>query len=35
MPVTLVLDAGGVVTTRHLGPLDEGGLNDAIDEALG
>lgn len=35
MPTTLVLDAGGEVTTRHLGPLDEDGLNDAIDEALG
>mgnify|MGYP001822602349 CR=1 FL=1 len=35
MPVTVVLDADGYITKRHLGPLDEGGLNDAIDEALG
>ena len=35
MPVTLVLDANGVITERHLGPLDQDGLNQAIDEALG
>jgi thiol-disulfide isomerase/thioredoxin len=35
MPVTLVLDADGEVVVRHLGPLDQDGLNDAIDEALG
>lgn len=34
MPVTVVIDADGVVTTRHLGPLDQDGLNEAIDEAL-
>lgn len=34
MPVTLVLDGNDVVTTRHLGPLDEDGLNDAIDAAI-
>lgn len=34
MPVTVVIDAGGVVSLRHLGPLDQDGLNDAIDEAL-
>lgn len=33
MPVTVVIDADGVVTTRHLGPLDQSGLNAAIDEA--
>ena len=35
MPVTVVLDANGVITERHLGPLDQDGLNEAIDEALG
>lgn len=35
MPVTVVIDRDGVVTTRHLGPLDQNGLNDAIDAALG
>ena len=35
MPVTLVLDAIGFVTERHLGPLDQDGLNRAIDDALG
>lgn len=34
MPVTVVIDADGVITTRHLGPLDQQGLNAAIDEAL-
>ena len=35
MPVTVVLDSDGVITERHLGPLDQDGLNEAIDEALG
>ena len=35
MPVTVVIDADGVITTRHLGPLDQNGLNEAIDEAIG
>ena len=35
MPVTVVIDSDGVVTTRHLGPLDQDGLNAAIDRALG
>lgn len=35
MPVTVVIDEDGVITTRHLGPLDQQGLNAAIDEALG
>lgn len=35
MPVTVVIDGDGVVTTRHLGPLDQDGLNEAIDDALG
>lgn len=35
MPVTVVIDGDGFVTTRHLGPLDQDGLNEAIDEALG
>ncbi len=35
MPVTVVINGDGVVTTRHLGPLDQDGLNEAIDEALG
>jgi hypothetical protein len=34
MPVTVVLDADGVVSTRHLGPMDQDALDDAIDEAL-
>lgn len=34
MPVTVVIDGNGNVTTRHLGPLDQDGLNEAIDEAL-
>jgi len=34
MPVTVVIDEDGVITTRHLGPLDQQGLNEAIDEAL-
>ena len=35
MPLTVVIDADGVVTAHHLGPLDQDGLNEAIDEALG
>ena len=35
MPVTLVLDASGAISTKHLGPMDQGDLNGAIDEALG
>lgn len=35
MPVTVVIDEDGVITTRHLGPLDQQGLNEAIDEAVG
>ncbi len=34
MPVTLVIDADGAILTRHLGPMDQSDLNDAIDEAL-
>lgn len=34
MPVTLVLDADGVISTKHLGPMDQDDLNHAIDEAL-
>lgn len=34
MPVTVVIDGNGLVTTRHLGPLDQDGLNEAIDQAL-
>jgi thiol-disulfide isomerase/thioredoxin len=35
MPVTLVIDADGRISTRHLGPMDQGDLDAAIDEALG
>jgi thiol-disulfide isomerase/thioredoxin len=34
MPVTIVLDADGFVSTRHLGPMDENDLDAAIDTAL-
>jgi cytochrome c biogenesis protein CcmG, thiol:disulfide interchange protein DsbE len=34
MPLTVVINADGIITTRHLGPLDKGDLNEAIDEAL-
>jgi thiol-disulfide isomerase/thioredoxin len=35
MPVTIVIGASGEIIERHLGPLDQDGLNEAIDEALG
>ncbi len=35
MPVTLVLDPDGAVSLRHLGPMDQADLNEAIDDALG
>lgn len=35
MPVTVVLGPDGVITTRHLGPMDQNDLNAAIDSALG
>lgn len=34
MPTTFVIDAAGNVSTRHLGPMDVGDLNAAIDRAL-
>lgn len=34
MPVTIVLDTDGAIIERHLGPLDQDGLNQAIDDAL-
>lgn len=34
MPVTIVLDRNGAIVERHLGPLDQDGLNQAIDNAL-
>lgn len=34
MPVTIVLDADGGMTTRNLGPMDVDDLDEAIDEAL-
>lgn len=34
MPVTLVVDADGVIVTEHLGPMDQDALNAAIDDAL-
>jgi cytochrome c biogenesis protein CcmG/thiol:disulfide interchange protein DsbE len=34
LPTTIVIDADGVVTTRHIGPLDQDGLDEAIDAAL-
>lgn len=35
MPVTLVLDADGAISTEHLGPMDQDDLGEAIDLALG
>ena len=34
MPVTLVVDADGVIVREHLGPMDQDALNAAIDDAL-
>lgn len=34
LPVTVVLAADGTVSRKHVGPLDQDGLNEAIDEAL-
>jgi thiol-disulfide isomerase/thioredoxin len=34
MPTTLVINGDGVVTIRHLGPMDQDDLDEAIDEAL-
>lgn len=34
MPLTVVIDAGGTITTRHLGPMDQDALDAAIDGAL-
>lgn len=34
MPVTIVLAPDGTVSKKHFGPLDQDGLNEAIDEAL-
>ena len=34
MPVTIVIDADGRITKRHLGPLSADDLDDAIDDAL-
>ena len=33
MPITVVIDGEGEIVTRHLGPMDQGDLNDAIDDA--
>jgi thiol-disulfide isomerase/thioredoxin len=35
MPVTVVIDADGTISTRHLGAMDQDELDAAIDEALG
>lgn len=35
MPVTVVIDADGRISTRHLGAMDQDALDAAIDEALG
>lgn len=35
MPVTVVIDADGEISTRHLGAMDQAALDAAIDEALG
>lgn len=34
MPLTVVIDGDGIVTTRHLGPMDQDGLDEAIDDAI-
>lgn len=34
MPVTIVIDADGYISTRHLGPMGQGDLNEAIDQAI-
>lgn len=34
MPVTIVLDGDDAISLRHLGPMDEADLDDAIDDAL-
>ena len=34
MPVTILIDADGHISTRHLGPMDQDDLNDAIDQAI-
>jgi cytochrome c biogenesis protein CcmG, thiol:disulfide interchange protein DsbE len=34
MPVTIIIDADGEMVTRHLGPMDQDELNEAIDDAL-
>ncbi len=34
LPVTIVIDAGGQVTTRRIGPMDQDDLDAAIDAAL-
>ena len=34
MPVTIVVDADGFISTRHLGPMNQDDLNNAIDRVL-
>jgi thiol-disulfide isomerase/thioredoxin len=34
MPVTILIDRDGYISTRHLGPMDPDDLNTAIDDAL-
>jgi thiol-disulfide isomerase/thioredoxin len=34
MPVTIVINADGNISTRHLGPMDQDDLNDAIDRVI-
>ena len=34
MPTTVVIDASGAITTRHVGPMDQDALDEAIDAAL-
>lgn len=33
LPITIVVDADGAISTRHIGPLDRDGLIDAIESA--